>query len=264
MTTPSSATSLSVAARASKPSRPETSDAGQTACRRSMVMRKYQISALRPDGEIRQSEQIGPALPLFEAAFSAFARNTLIQTAQGPVAVEDLRPGDQVETVEYGPTEVLWVGSMTLGPRPDSPTPPDARMTRITPDAFGLGKPMSNVMFGPGARILAPATHLRQQMGNAPVLTPVRHLVDGNGVIEITPPRPVTVYHLCLSRHATINAGGLSAESYHPGTGFEREMGEKMLGLFLSFFPHINAPYEFGGQSHLRLPLVTPDDLEVA
>lgn len=264
MTTPSLVTSLSVAAQASTNLRPDAPEVVQTARRRPMVMRKYQISALRPDGDIRQSEQIGPALPLFEAAFSAFARSTLIQTAQGPVAVEDLLPGDQVETVEYGPTKLLWVGSMTLVPKTDGPAPPEARMTRIMPEAFGMGKPMSNVLFGPGARLLAPATHLRKQMGNEPILTPVRHLVDGNGVIEIMPPRPVTVYHLCLARHATINAGGLSVESYHPGAGFERKMGEKMLGLFLSFFPHIKAPYEFGGLSHLRLPLVSPGGLEVA
>lgn len=264
MTTPSWAASLSAATLSTAYPCPDTPDAAPVARRRPMVMRKYQISALRPDGELRQSEQIGPALPLFEAAFSAFARSTLIQTTQGPVAIEDLLPGDQIETAEYGATTLLWIGSMTLVPKTNGPTPPEARMTRVMPEAFGMGKPMSNVMFGPGARILAPATHLRQQMGNEPILTPMRHLIDGNAVVEITPPRPVTVYHLCLARHATINAGGLSVESYHPGAGFERKMGEKMLSLFLSFFPHIKAPHEFGGLSHLRLPLVSPGGLEVA
>jgi hypothetical protein len=227
-------------------------------------MRKYQISTLRADGEIRQSEQIGPALPLFEAAFSAFARGTLIQTTHGPVAIEDLLPGDEIMTAEYGPTRLLWVGSMTLVPKLDGPTPPEARMTRVMPEAFGMGKPMTNMMFGPGARVLAPAARLRAQIGNEKILTPMHHLLDGHGVIEIVPPRPVSVYHLCLAKHATINAGGLSVESYHPGSGFERKIGDKMLGLFLSFFPHIKAPHEFGGLSHLRLPLVSPDDLEAA
>ena len=266
MATPSPAARLSAATQSTTLPRPASPVGAPTPAtpRRSLVMRKYQISSLRPNGELRQSEQIGPALPLFEAAFSGFARGTLIQTEQGPIAIEDLLPGDQVITAEYGPTRLLWVGSMTLVPKADGDTPPESRMTRVMPEAFGMGKPMSNVMFGPGARLLTPAGRLRQHMGNELVLAPLRHLIDGNAVIEITPPRPVTVYHLCLEKHATINAGGLSVESYHPGSGFERKMGEKMLGLFLSFFPHINAPHEFGGLSHLRLPLVSPDGLEIA
>jgi hypothetical protein len=263
MTSPSSAARLSAANLSTTQSYPASPVADATEPRRPLVMRKYQISALRPDGEIRQSEQIGPALPQFEAAFSAFARSTLIKTTLGPVAIEDLLPGDEIVTSEYGPTRLLWVGSMTLVPKSNGPTPPEARMTRVMPEAFGMGKPITNVMFGPGARVLTPAARLRRLMGNEPILAPVRHLIDGQGVIEITPPRPVTVYHLCLAKHATINAGGLCVESYHPGSAFERKMGEKMLTLFLSFFPHIKAPYEFGGLSHLRLPLVSPEGLEV-
>jgi hypothetical protein len=227
-------------------------------------MRRFKISSLRPNGDPCRSEQIGPALPFFEEAFSGFARGTLIKTTQGRIAIEDLRPGDQVVTAEYGPARLLWVGSMTLAPTPDDVTPPGSHLIRVTPDAFGMGKPMSNVIFGPGARLLTPAGRLRQNMRNEPILAPLRHLIDGNSVIQLTPPRPVALYHLCLEKHATINAGGLSAESFHPGSGFERKMGEKMLGLFLSFFPHIKAPHEFGGLSHLRLPHVSPDGLELA
>lgn len=264
MASPSPAARLSAATPSTTLPRTVCADGSPSGSRRAMVMRKYQISTLRADGDIRQSEQIGPALPLFEAAFSAFARGTLIQTAHGPVAIEDLLPGDQIMTAEYGPTRLLWLGSMTLMPKLDGATPPEARMTRVMPEAFGMGKPMTNMMFGPGARVLAPAARLRQQIGDEKILTPVHHLLDGHGVIEIAPPRPVSVYHLCLAKHATINAGGLSVESYHPGSGFERKMGDKMLGLFLSFFPHVKAPHEFGGLAHLRLPLVSPDGLQVA
>ena len=263
MATPSPAARLSAAPGSTTHSRSTSPMAEAATPRRPLAMRKYQISALRADGEIRQSEQIGPALPLFEAAFSGFARGTLIQTPQGPVAIEDLLPGDEIVTAEYGPTRLLWVGSMTLVPKPNGAPPQDARMTRVMPEAFGMGKPITNVMFGPGARILTQASPLQRHKDNAQILAPVRHLIDGHGVIEITPPRPVTVYHLCLAKHATIKAGGLCVESYHPGSSFERKMGAKMLALFLSFFPHIKAPYEFGGLSHPRLPLVSPGGLEV-
>ena len=91
--------------------------------------------------------------------------------------------------------------------------------------------------------------------GSGRILKPAASLVDGVNAIEITPPRPVTVYHLCLRRHGVISAAGMPAETFHPGAGFEQHTGPKLLSLFLSFFPHVKAPVDFGPLAHPRLPL---------
>lgn len=222
--------------------------------RKPLAMRKYRISSLMSDGQVRTSDQIGPALPIFESAFSAFAHGTLINTTIGQVAVEDLQPGMKLQTTDQGPMQLLWVGSMTLMPRSEQ-YPQGSSMTRIMADSFGFGRPQADIMAGPGARFLLRPSGYAERYGSERSLTPAAQMVDGFNAIEITPPTPVTVYHLCLRRHALITAGGMEAESYHPGPGFDRHMGPNMLSLFLSFFAHIKQPRDFGPLAHERLPL---------
>lgn len=254
MTIPYSAATLGTGQRPDETSRPGPDALAAGTARKPRMLRKYRIMALRKDGSIQDAENIGPAAPAFEIAFSAFARGTLIRTTQGQVAVEDLLPGDSVETAEYGPQTLLWIGSMTLVPKVNGMAAQDCRVTRIMPDAFGMERPMTNLMAGSGARLLSRPANLRDSFGGERVLSPVRDLADGINVVEITPPTAITVYHLCLRQHATITAGGLQFETFHPGAGFERQMGPQMLELFLSFFPHIRAPEDFGALAHLRLP----------
>lgn len=222
--------------------------------RKPLAMRKYHISSLMADGSVRTSDQIGPAMPIFESAFSAFSHGTLISTTQGQVAVEDLVPGMKLQTTDQGAVQLLWMGAMTLMPRSER-FPNGGSLTRIMADSFGFGRPQADLMAGPGARFLLRPSGYAERYGSERALTPAAQMVDGYNAIEITPPTPVTVYHLCLRRHAIINAGGMDAESYHPGPGFERNMGPNMLSLFLSFFPHIKQPRDFGPLAHERLPL---------
>jgi len=249
---------MPVTARSATRSHPgSTGRAGQSdqPARKALVMRRYNISALQPDGQLRDTDQIGPAMPAFEAAFSAFAHGTLIATAQGQVPVEDLVPGMELLTEDFGPMPLLWVGAMTMVPRSDQ-FPAGGSLTRITADSFGFGRPQTDIMAGPGARFLLRPTGIAGDGGQERALVPAAHLADGMNAIEIVPPSPVTVYHLCLKRHAILSVGGLQAESFHPGADFEQQMGPNMLSLFLTFFPHIREPRDFGPLAHPRLPLV--------
>lgn len=217
-------------------------------------MRKFHITALHDDGDVRVSDQIGPAMPIFEAAFSAFAHGTLIATTRGQIPVEDLQPGMKLVTETHGPLQLRWVGSMTLVPRCER-FPQGSSLTRITADSFGFGRPRADILVGPGARFAMRPAGPGGRGGNDPVLTPASALADGVNAIEIVPPRPVTVYHLCLRRHTIVSAAGMPAESYHPGAGFERQIGPNMLSLFLSFFPDVKQPRDFGPLACERLPL---------
>lgn len=63
-----------------------------------MPKRTYEVAALREDKSLFIGQSTAPAIPLFENAFSAFTHGSLIQTTYGPIAVEDLQPGDMVQT----------------------------------------------------------------------------------------------------------------------------------------------------------------------
>jgi hypothetical protein len=219
-----------------------------------------EIAYLRSDGSTREARHSVPAIPVFEAAFSAFARGTLIATTRGPVAIEDLTPGMKVLTNERGPSSILWIGSMSLR-QPEFGASDTARkvprLTRILTGALGMGRPMADLMTGPGARIV----HRNlMQSGNAHsdlVLRPVRDMIDGTQVIELSPPGAVRLYHLVLRRHATITAAGLAVETYHPGPGFQDHLTFRQLELFMELFPHVERPADFGSLVHPRAPLGT-------
>lgn len=239
------------------PSRRGSAPQSQPA-RKSLSMRKYHIKSLDSNGEFKSSDQIGPAMPIFETAFSAFAHGTIIATEHGPIAVEDLEPGMGIATMQDTTEPLVWVGAMTLLPRSED-MPEAAGLTRIMADSFGLSRPQTDLMAGPGARLLLRRPARFSISGDDRPLTPASKVADGMNAFEIVPPTPVTVYHLCLAKHSIISANGMDVESFHPGAGFERNMGPNMLTLFLSFFPHVKEARDFGPLAHPRLPFGTFD-----
>ncbi|MFK7836246.1 MAG: Hint domain-containing protein [Sulfitobacter sp.] len=214
-------------------------------------MRNYEIAALRSDGSLYIGQDKAPAIPLFENAFSAFARGTLIATPRGDQAVEDLQPGDMINTSTGEPAKLIWVGSSSFVPADAGHRTP---LVRIMADTFGQGRPASFLTVGPAARILHTPHHLRAEAGEKRLLTPVREFVDGVNVIEVVPPTPVRLFHICLERHAAISAGGVELETFHPGANATRSVSHGLRDRFLGMFPQVGHITDFGPLAHPRAP----------
>lgn len=216
-----------------------------------MPQRSYEIAALRSDDSLFIGQDRAPAIPLFESAFSAFARGTLIQTTKGEVAVEDLQPGDMVGTSTGTPAKLIWVGSSSFIPADAGRRMP---LIRIMADSFGPNRPASFITVGPAARILHTPHHLRGDAGDNQMLTPAHEFVDGVNVIEVVPPTPVRLFHICLTRHAAIKVGGIGMETFHPGGEALRSVSHSLRDRFLGMFPRIGHASEFGPLAHPRIP----------
>ncbi|WP_422074937.1 Hint domain-containing protein [Tranquillimonas rosea] len=223
-------------------SRPEPEPTGPT--------RRFDVTCLDASGAPMSFAKMGPAVPDFENAFSALARGTLIQTTDGPVAIEDLEPGVQLET-DRGAAELVWIGAITLLPRGP------LKLYRVPADSFGLGRPMPDLMLGPSARLVRRSAALRQSVGGDQALLPVAPLADGMNLVEITPLSPVRVFHLACRRHRLLTANGVEVESFHPGALSTHHLGPGMSELFLSFFPYLTRLSEFGP---LAMPQVEASD----
>lgn len=136
------------------------------------------------------------------AGLPCFAGGTLILTPDGERAVEDLRPGDLVVTMDAGPQPVLWRGDQTLR-ADDLALRPDLRPVRLAPGQWG-DRPL---VVSPQHAVL---------VGDA--LVRARHLAEaGRGARVLAGVRRVTYHHLLLPRHAVIRAAGVWTESLFPG-----------------------------------------------
>ena len=244
-------TSLSSPATVVRRNKPWTiRNAGQPAApvppRSTGLTRRYEVTWVDDDGNVDSFVRVGPAIPIFEQAFSAFAHGAMIATDEGPVAVEDLVPGMMVETSSGSYERLRWVGAMTLIPGAPVPDDQPQCLYRVTADALGLGRPPMDVTFGPAARILNRDPAIRNALGAEAALAPVATFEDGVSVVALTPASAVRVYHLAFDGHHVIHAGGIEVESYHPGPDAHYSMSQELRQVFLSMFPHMETLQGFG------------------
>lgn len=226
---------------------------GQT--QRRPIMRKYDIAYLTPTNQIEELSRLAPALPAFEDPFGALGHGALLQTETGPMAVEDLLPGDKVRLANGEYDTLLWRGRMTISPADADTSPEHAALTRITADALGPARPSPDLVLGPTARMLHRAEGIRTLTGQRTAFIPVRDFIDGNQFIALRPAAPVNVYQLGFDRHQHLSVNGIVIESLHPGTAFALGLRGDMLTLFLSLFPHKRDFEDFGIMQNPRLRL---------
>ena len=209
------------------------------------------------DGNVQSEVSVAPALPIFEKAFGAFTHGVLIQTTEGPVAVEDLCPGMHLECGNGRTSQLQWKGSITIVPgAPSLNDEPDC-LYRVMPDAFGLGRPVQDQTFGPHARRLDRDPKIRAAMGVSSAMVPLSLMADGHSVIKVNPVSATRVYHLACEGHESIRAAGLEIESFHPGPETTLSLPDEMMQLFMRFFPYMNSVSDFG---RLNAPRLSPDE----
>ncbi|EAR49781.1 hypothetical protein OG2516_14021 [Oceanicola granulosus HTCC2516] len=225
----------------------------ETPPQRRTLMRKYEVLYARPNGDIDDFTKVAPATPAFEDAFAAFARGTLIATERGPVAIEDLLPGDEVKTVDDGYQPLLWRGCTSIVPKARGQAEHMGRLTRIAADALGIARPMPDLVLGPRARLYHRSQAIQRYTRGDGAFVPAREMVDGCNIIELTPMSAVPVYHLGFAAHHRIVACGVELESHHPGTLHEIGLRGETLELYLSLFPHVEEFADFGPLRYARL-----------
>ena len=228
------------------------------------LMRKYDVAHLTPSFEIEEFTRLAPAAAVFEDCFAAIGRGAIVQTELGPVAIEDLLPGDKVKTSTNGFQTLRWRGSMTIVPGARNKRPEMGTMTRLTADSRGYGKPGLDLVLGPSARILHKAPGVKTLTGSEHAFAPVRDFIDGSSIIELRPIAPVHCYQLGFDDHEQISVNGVEIESLHPGLVHTVQMRSDMQLLFMSLFPHKRNLADFDSLLHPRINLRDLDMFAVA
>ncbi|GGH47563.1 hypothetical protein GVY41_04370 [Frigidibacter albus] len=171
-----------------------------------------------PAGRIEGVDDDGAALwsqdmAEVAAAIPCFTTGTGIMTAAGPVAVEDLRPGDRIITRDAGAQPLLWSGQRGFCWRALGLLPM-LRPVRVRAGALGAGLPTRDLLLSPNHLLLAerPASADR---GAEEMFLPARDLLGQPG-IEVAPLTEVRYLHLLLDRHHAILSEGCWSESLRP------------------------------------------------
>ena len=191
---------------------------------------------LFPRGESILLEGISPQAINSQAALVAagvpcFTPGTAILTPRGEVAVDQLRPGDLVSTLDNGPQRLVWVG------RRDLVQPaPHLRPVQIRAGVCGNRR---DILVSPQHAMLLPLPG--QGRADASLLR-ARHLADAGvaGVRIAQGKRRVSYIHLMFERHQLVFAEGAATESFFPGTQGMNALDHAARAELLELFPDLS------------------------
>ncbi|MBB2962169.1 Hint domain-containing protein [Methylobacterium sp. R2-1] len=142
-------------------------------------------------------------------AAPCFTTGTLIRTARGEVAVEDLIVGDVAVTASGLLRPITWIGNRDLDGQGEA-LPHDQQPVRIRAGAFGPGLPARDLRLSHGHPVLVGA----DANGEGGVLVPIMCLINGTTILR-EPATRVTYWHVELDSHDILLAEGLAAESFY-------------------------------------------------
>ena len=188
------------------------------------------------NGDFNVAEFIGSAtFSGIEAITPCFTPGALVATPRGPVAVEDLRPGDRVMTRDNGACEIAWAGRSPVS-QADLAAQPRLRPVRIRAGALGNGLPERDMMLSPNHQVLMSGRRAQLYFAEHEVLLAAKHLVGRPGITRVLPEGGVDYVHFMFERHEVVLADGVWSESFQPGdqslAGLDEDQRHELLTLF--------------------------------
>ncbi|MFQ6547622.1 Hint domain-containing protein [Aestuariibius sp. 2305UL40-4] len=160
---------------------------------------------------------------------ACFAAGTLIETAQGPAAIEDLRVGALIRTYDGRDEQLRWIGSSTV--------PATGRFAPIVFAPGAIGN-VRELVVSPQHRVLVTGWQAQLLFGEDEVLVAAKHLVNGE-TIHRREGGEITYYHLLFERHEIILSEGTPTESFHPGqVGLDRMEADQVEEVY-ALFPEL-------------------------
>ncbi|WP_204114119.1 Hint domain-containing protein [Shimia biformata] len=154
------------------------------------------------------SGETDTALVEIEQRAPCFAPGTRIATDNGDVAVEDLRAGMRVLTLDNGYQPILWIGHSVLTPQTDN-LPICIRAGVLDNDR--------DLVVSPQHRILLTGSRAELLFGSDEVLVKAKDLLNDISVTRCHQADRVDYFHLLLPDHELILSDGQWSESFQPG-----------------------------------------------
>mgnify|MGYP000025002934 CR=1 FL=1 len=139
-----------------------------------------------------------------------YAPGTMIDTPDGPRAVETLKPGDLVMTLDHGPQAIRWTHS---GDHPLEDAEVDDKPVQIKAGALGRNLPAHDLIVSPQHRILVGGNGQLQQVFASAAFAPAKSLTSVPGIRHMKGKARITWIHFACDRHEVVTANGCLSES---------------------------------------------------
>jgi len=166
-----------------------------------------------------------------------FTPGTMIETNEGPVAVEHLAAGMRVLTRDNGYQTIRWVGRRDLSPV-EMVLRPQLQPVRIRRDALGPSMPEADMIVSPQHRMLLTGPRAELLFGEGEVLAAALHMVGTPGVERLSV-SSVSYLHLLFDSHEIILANGAWTESFQPGDLSLGSMDAPQRDELFTLFPEL-------------------------
>lgn len=158
------------------------------------------------DGGVTYYEQTAPNA----GTVPCYAPGTMIDTPNGPRAVEKLRAGDLVSTVDHGAQPIRWIRG---GDRPLEQVEIDGAPVLIAAGALGEGLPDKDLIVSPQHRILVGGHRQLQGRFETEMFAPAKSLTELKGVRSMRGKTRIDWVHFACDRHEVVIANGCLSES---------------------------------------------------
>lgn len=184
-----------------------------------------------------------------------FAAGTNILTPEGEVAIETLKPGDLVETLDHGAQPLLWIGQRHVGDA-ELNANPELRPVRIAKGVLG------------NQRTLLVSRQHGMMIGNSHLARAIHLVPEFAGVRVAHGKREITYVHLFFARHEIVFAEGIPSESFYPGPTALRMLSPAARLDLLKRAPMLNLDGVAGDMEHAQTiygktvrPFAKPKDI---
>jgi hypothetical protein len=173
-----------------------------------------------------------------------FTPGTMIDTPFGQRAVETLKAGDLVTTLDAGAQPIAWTGSRTI-PCTPATTPIQFEMGSID----GLSAPLK---VSPQHKMLVSHFSCDLLFGQNDVFCTAQHML--NDRVKRVAQKTVTYVHIMLDTHQVITANGVETESFHAGPEGLMALSDASKADLFSAFPALKSdPYAHGKSAYTCL-----------
>lgn len=162
------------------------------------------------DGGATYSVQSTPSSGSIPGAPICYAPGTLIDTPDGLRAVETLRPGDPVLTMDRGAQPIRWVRSSD---HPLDDVREKNKPVLIQASALGPGRPARDLIVSPQHRVLVGGGGQLQGYFKEEVFVPAKSLIELPGIRHMKGKTAITWIHFACDNHEVVVANGCFSES---------------------------------------------------